>query len=266
MKNLIYLTISTVLITYSCTVDKRMYSSGYNIQWKNSGGQKSKEELLTENTEIRIPKSTFENVTKKTEHKIIDSKSIQKLANNKLIKEIKKESENRNLDNNIQYKVSSKKDNKKIIPLFKKSKLDDNKCDEILLKNGDEISAKIVEITPSGIKYKRCDNLDGPLITIEKNKIFSITYSNGSKEIISKVENKTNDEENENDKKQKGFAIASLVTGILGIPILAIVFGLIQIYLIKDNPKKYGGKGMAIAGYALGVFWLLLILALLTVA
>jgi hypothetical protein len=58
-------------------------------------------------------------------------------------------------------------------------------------------------------------------------------------------------------KKKKGFAIASLVLGLLfifGIPfsVLAIVFGVIQLINIKKHPKDYGGKGMAIAGIVLG--------------
>jgi hypothetical protein len=53
-------------------------------------------------------------------------------------------------------------------------------CDNIILKDGKEISAKVIEITPKLIKYKRCDNLDGPLISIYKNEVLMLKYSNGS--------------------------------------------------------------------------------------
>ena len=49
-------------------------------------------------------------------------------------------------------------------------KLIDNNCAKIIFKNGDEIEAKIIEITPDIVKYKKCDNLDGPLISDKKSK------------------------------------------------------------------------------------------------
>lgn len=56
---------------------------------------------------------------------------------------------------------------------------------DVLTKaNGEEISAKIVEITPYEIKYKRADNLDGPLIVLRRPDVFMIRYANGLKEVI----------------------------------------------------------------------------------
>ena len=55
--------------------------------------------------------------------------------------------------------------------------------DNIILKNGEEINTKIIEINESNVKYKKYNNQDGPLYTISKDKIFLIKYSNGEKEI-----------------------------------------------------------------------------------
>ncbi len=33
------------------------------------------------------------------------------------------------------------------------------------------------------VKYKQCDNLEGPTFTISKSKLFMIVYSNGNKEV-----------------------------------------------------------------------------------
>jgi hypothetical protein len=66
-----------------------------------------------------------------------------------------------------------------------KTNLNNDSCDNIILKNGKEISAKVIEITPELIKYKKCSNLDGPLISIYKNEVLMLRYSNGSKEIFS---------------------------------------------------------------------------------
>ena len=41
--------------------------------------------------------------------------------------------------------------------------------DLIVLKSGDEIKSKVVEITPTEIKYKKFDNLEGPTIVIFKS-------------------------------------------------------------------------------------------------
>jgi len=56
--------------------------------------------------------------------------------------------------------------------------------DVIVLKNGDEIKSKVIEITPAEIKYKRSDNLGGPTIDILKSDVFMIKYANGTKEVV----------------------------------------------------------------------------------
>jgi hypothetical protein len=54
--------------------------------------------------------------------------------------------------------------------------------DIIIKKNGDDIKAKVLEITQTEIKYKRFDNLEGPTIIIPIKGILMITYQNGTKE------------------------------------------------------------------------------------
>jgi len=56
--------------------------------------------------------------------------------------------------------------------------------DTIVLLNGNIIDAKIEEITPTEIKYRRADNLSGPLYTINKSEVLSIKYGNGTVEVI----------------------------------------------------------------------------------
>jgi len=56
--------------------------------------------------------------------------------------------------------------------------------DIILLRTGEEIRAKITEVTSTEIKYKRFDNLDGPNYITSKSEIFMITYENGRKEVF----------------------------------------------------------------------------------
>jgi hypothetical protein len=56
--------------------------------------------------------------------------------------------------------------------------------DIIILKNGDEIKAKVTEIGVREIKYKKTDNLSGPDFLILKSEVFMITFENGTKEIF----------------------------------------------------------------------------------
>ena len=59
--------------------------------------------------------------------------------------------------------------------------------DLILLKNGEEIKAVVNEVALDIIKYKKFDNPDGPVYTIEKRMVVMITYKNGSKDIFSEL-------------------------------------------------------------------------------
>lgn len=56
--------------------------------------------------------------------------------------------------------------------------------DLIIKKNGDEINAKIEEVGVSDIKYKKADNLEGPVFTLLKAEVFMIKFQNGTKEVF----------------------------------------------------------------------------------
>jgi hypothetical protein len=56
--------------------------------------------------------------------------------------------------------------------------------DMIVLKDGNMIEAKVVEISLTEIRYKRFEYLDGPTIVIPAINVLSIKYENGTYEII----------------------------------------------------------------------------------
>jgi hypothetical protein len=64
-----------------------------------------------------------------------------------------------------------------------------NAQDKITLKNGDEINAKVLEITESEVKFKKSDNLTGPTRIIYKSEVFSIKYENGAKDFFGNTPN-----------------------------------------------------------------------------
>lgn len=59
--------------------------------------------------------------------------------------------------------------------------------DVIIMKDGDEIEAKVTEILKDNIKYKRASNPTGPTYTISKSKVFMIRYESGDKDIFDEI-------------------------------------------------------------------------------
>jgi hypothetical protein len=56
--------------------------------------------------------------------------------------------------------------------------------DVIVLKNGGELKAKILEVLPDVVKYKKWDNQDGPSYSESKTNIIMIKYQNGTKDVF----------------------------------------------------------------------------------
>ena len=59
--------------------------------------------------------------------------------------------------------------------------------DIITKKTGEDISAKISEVTQTEIKYKKFDNLEGPIFSILKSEVLMIRYENGTKDIFNET-------------------------------------------------------------------------------
>ncbi|MCQ2341999.1 MAG: hypothetical protein MJZ75_00700 [Paludibacteraceae bacterium] len=60
-------------------------------------------------------------------------------------------------------------------------------ADIIILKNSTKIDAKILEVSSSEIKYKKINNLDGPMFVVNTNEINSIVFENGDVQTYSTV-------------------------------------------------------------------------------
>lgn len=56
--------------------------------------------------------------------------------------------------------------------------------DLLTKKNGEDISAKVLEVTTTEIKYKKFDDLNGSIFTILKSEVLLIRYENGTKDIF----------------------------------------------------------------------------------
>jgi len=65
--------------------------------------------------------------------------------------------------------------------------------------------------------------------------------------------------------RTSGFAIASLVFGIIGGILLSVIFGIVALTKMRNNPQLRG-KGMAIAGLILSGVWLVIVIAAIAIS
>ena len=72
---------------------------------------------------------------------------------------------------------------RKISATIGKMSLVNPECDVVTLNDGTDVSCKVLEINDQEIKYKKCENLDGPVYIINKKNIFRIVYANGTKRL-----------------------------------------------------------------------------------
>ena len=78
--------------------------------------------------------------------------------------------------------------------------------DNIILKNGDEIKSKVLEISPIELKYKKW-NQESPIYSILKKDVFMILYENGTKEVFETQEiNYEVKHESKKELDQKGLS------------------------------------------------------------
>jgi len=86
--------------------------------------------------------------------------------------------------------------------------------DIIIKKDGTKISAKVIEISATNIKYRKFSNSNGPVYNIAKSSVFMIKYENGEKDVFNEksekpsysslyIENKEESETSNNPKTNK---------------------------------------------------------------
>lgn len=192
------------------------------------------------------------------------------------------------------------------IPKTKPAKIKETKSDTcgdlIIMLNGVVIEARVLEVNQTNVKYKRCNNINGPTYTTALEKIERIQYKNGSQDIVdsgtkprvrfvpsgSQLKYKVIDETDKNaqqkistNKQEKSnynqTAVGSLVCGLISFFLpaaiitgpIAFITGIIALrQLKKGNGNK--GHGMATFGIVIGsivlTVLLILVLALIMMA
>jgi hypothetical protein len=251
--------ISILLLFFSsCSITKRHYLQGYSIEW-------SKNNFSGNCNSLKKCEPKFDFLTNEKSSDSISSYSIKKpdempvIASIGIPESFKKFSP-RHL--NLKYNINKSLDG----------------CDVITLKNNSEINAKVLEINQTEIKYKKCDDVNGPTITVAKQDVNQIKYSNGTVDLINSLNQKALEYdyyspstkiENSNSSTEpiiNKHALASMILAILSILLfplvpLPIIFGIIALKQIQKNPERYKGKWMAIFGLVLGGIMVLAIIA-----
>lgn len=89
-----------------------------------------------------------------------------------------------------------------------------NAQDVIIKKTGDEVKVKITEVGLENVKYKKYNNIDGPIYTIPKYEIFMIKYENGSKDVFKDIEKEVvaKEEKSKQDYLRKGLHLGFHIT------------------------------------------------------
>ena len=163
MKNLTLAFLALTIILSSCSIEKRIHTPGYHIKWNKSNQNSGRQKLASKNNEKPPKENKILTVDiAENNYKKIESDMIASINSNEASLEFHSEI---------------------------KAMLKNNEpCDILTLRDGSEISAKVVEITSNEIKYKKCDYQDGPLYTKLKSDVFMIKYSNGTKDVFSSKE------------------------------------------------------------------------------
>ena len=238
----ILLVLVFVAFTFSkCHVMKRTYRNGYYIAWnKKAAHLKNDNSLKNENSELNEIVNYTEPV---------------------LSEPVLASTEN-------------------VIPPIEKKKLgevvmqpSDTCGDVITLQNGDEILAKVLEVNQTDIKYKKCNNLDGPLMVESVDNVFMIKYVNGSKDVFNKtakpkVDSPKKENASSGEKKYNKAAVTSFIFSLFfifyGIScIFSLIFAIKALRQMKKEPGKYKGKAFAMVGLIVSAVVLALILLIL---
>ncbi len=153
--------------------------------------------------------------------------------------------------------------------------VEDSCGDKIVFLDGEEVLCRVIEVGTTNVMYKACDNLDGPLFTRAKQKIFMIKYQNGSKEVIKQ---KTTTPVAlvrpipvaAKKKKVSGTSLAAFIISLFSWTLIlapvALVMGILGKNEIKRNPDTLKGEGFASAAIALSSIVLVFVLLVLIAA
>ncbi len=241
-RRLVCFIFTALFLISACTLQKRAYRKGYYLHLKNNSSAAAKISNGKED------KNSFISADKDPTESLIAS-------------------------NDKNFIVPAKANNKDSIKTIT--------CgDSMWTREGNVSKVKIIEVTEYEVKYKRCANLNGQVISVPKSGVSKIKYEDGRVELIELNQKKESKEIKDIRKaKEKGgpsyrlailcllwfflflfFSVLSFLlvkTGFfifgvlffyiaLGFAALTIICAFRALHFIKKKPEIYKGRFMAL--------------------
>jgi hypothetical protein len=224
------LTISFLAVLFSsCSVDKRRYLPGYNVDWnKKQAFHPELKELKPNNSLVSLDEydvqpgeelaSTKESLLPSAEIKLIYPKATEE-------------------------------------------------CDVIVFKDGRELIAKVLEIGPERIEYRQCNDLYGQQFSILRQDVYKINYPNGFSEFITPPEDSQPVRESEKITGGKKLETYGLLGSLLIIfpPLwfLSFIFGILSQKRFKKYPNRYSGRFFSVLSLILGIIFIIYLILII---
>lgn len=239
------------LIFCSCSVQKRLYVSGYHMDWKGGSGS------WVKNAKNHLDKSPKD--------------SIRFVFNDSDLKLSKRES---NSLQNGSASVSAPEAEKYKEVLLNNDVISDS-CDVLVMKSGEVVYVQVEKVDPFYVTYRKCDSVDKKNYMVKRDDVFTIKYHTVSENVVKPVEKPAFKPSETGDKKYKekevvlwgvfGAALSIIAWFVFGLPfgILAMVFGIAGLITIESNPDIYEGRGYAFFSFIMGLIDVLLVLSAL---
>ena len=261
--NLLFVLGTFLFLAQACTIEKRSFRSGYNVQSKKIYAHNQSSQLIREKNErLKLAIS-------KSENKLFENNTFLTVKQEDLVQEME-----------VQKETAARfvvKENDSIQPNGSTHDSVEIKCDSVFLKTGEILLGVVEEITLSEIKYRRCDNVGGPLIYVDKKNVRKIKYGSGSEQVINRIKTEREKKMSIESILSASFGIVAIIllTGLLfsgwaaelfllSIPaaILALIFGILGILVPVQKKDDYNHKttfaaviGLALAlGYSIWFF------------
>lgn len=210
LKSRFYFFIIAALFLAGCTVEKRVHRGGYHVEWAwqyNGAAQNQHAlQLVKSHPKLRLTPLRPQQIPF-LDHVSLASPSDACVA---LPNPITKQVVTNKLKVNHNHNQNTSSNNV----------LEPDSCDVIILKDGTEIQAKIIEVSPGQIKYKMCDMPEGSIFVRSKSDVFVIKYSNGIKEVIGNSNNQPTPQQSivpESGSNDRSFIAAVVLWWFLGL-------------------------------------------------
>lgn len=229
-----------------CKVEKRLHRPGYHVDWHKKARTKSVAERPVQKELAEVQSHPQKKQT------LAPEQDINRQAQ---------------VDDGLKASVEGEINEIDLSPV-QKMLAAQKPCASIVLNDGFIIRAVVEEINQVEIKYRNCDNQDGPVIFIDRREVDHILFPNGEVEMISGRRDPyvgSRGGGSSSGARTDGLGITSMIMGIVGIyapffifSIMALIFSAVSLGRINSNPDRFKGRGFGTAGLITGIIGLVI--------